>query len=214
MLRRPIAELDDLRRTLGLSTRSVFRVLARAGYLSSFSHAGRYYTLAGIPRFDQQGLWFSGHVGFSQQGTLRSTLVRLVERAPAGSTHDELQAVVRLRVHDTLRSLVGAGLVGREFVEALYVYLARAPATAKAQLAARRALLARQRPSPPLPLDTARVIDVLVAVIRQPRATAAQIAALLSHRGLAVSDEQVETTLAHYSIGKKTARSASKHSRR
>lgn len=209
----PVGELDELRQALRLSTRSVFRVLKRADYLSSFSHAGRYYTLAGIPRFDSRGLWFSEHVGFSRHGTLRSTLVHLVERSPAGSSHDELQAIVRLRVHDTLRSLVAASLIGRELVEAIFIYLAADPATAKAQLARRRGALAAGRPLA-LPLDTARVIDVLVAVIRQPRASASQVAALLRQRGLGVSDAQVEATLDHYGVGKKTARSVSRPSRR
>lgn len=210
----PVAELDDLRRTLKLATRSVFRVLSRAGYLSSFSHAGRYYTLTGIPRFDGQGLWFQGHVGFSRYGTLRSTLIHLVGRSPAGHTHDELQAIVRLRVHDTLRSLVAAKLIGRELAEALYVYLSATPAVAKAQLAKRHKMLAAAQPPPALPLDIARVIDVLVAVIRQPDAGVSQIAAGLRRRGLPVSDEQVEATLAHYSLEKKTARSASRRSPR
>jgi hypothetical protein len=31
----------------------VFRVLGRIGYHSSYNRAGRYYTIAGIPRFDE-----------------------------------------------------------------------------------------------------------------------------------------------------------------
>jgi hypothetical protein len=210
----PIAELDDLRRTLGGSTRTVFRVLRRAGYHSSFSHAGRYYTLADTPRFDERGLWFHEHVGFSRHGTLRSTLVRLIEQSPAGNTHDELSAVVRLRVHDTLRSLVAADLIGRERVEALFVYLAAAPAVAGAQLARRREMLAAHRAAPPPPVDATRLIEVLLGVIRKPHATAAQIAQTLRLRDLAVSDEQVEMIFTHYSLGKKTARSPSTRSRR
>jgi len=209
----PVAELDDLRRVLRVSTRTVFRVLKRAGYHSSFSHAGRYYTLATTPRFDAQGLWFWEHVGFSRHGTLRSTLVRLVEQAPAGSTHEQLQSAVRLRVHDTLRSLVAAGLIGRELLEALFIYLSADRSTAKAQLTKRRELLAARHATPPHPLDAARVIDVLLAVIRQPRASAAQIAAALRLRGLALNDEQVEATFEHYALGKKTARSPSRRLR-
>lgn len=208
----PVAELDDLRRVLRASTRTVFRVLARAGYHSSFSHAGKYYTLADIPRFDERGLWFSEHVGFSRHGTLRSTLVHLVEQAPAGSTHEELQAAVRLRVHDTLRSLVAAKLIGRELVEALFVYLSTKRAVAKGQLERHRELLAARQSAPAPPLDAARVIDLLLAVIRQPRATAAEIAASLRLRGLPVSDEQAVAIFAHYSLGKKTARSPSRRS--
>lgn len=209
----PVAELGDLRRVLRASAPTVFRVLKRVGYRSSFSHAGRYYTLADTPRFDARGLWFHEHVGFSRDGTLRSTLVRLVEQAPAGSTHEELQNTVHLRVYDTLRSLVAVGLIGRELVDALFIYLANDRATAKAQLTKRREMLAVRDAAPLAPLDTARVIDVLLAVIRQPRATAAQIAVSLRRRGFAMTDEQVEATFEHYALGKKTARSPSRRSR-
>jgi hypothetical protein len=208
----PVAQLDDLCRALHASGRTVFRVLKRVGYRSSFSHAGRYFTLVDVPRFDQRGLWFHEDVGFSREGTLRSTLVRLVVQAPAGATHEELQATVRLRVHDTLRSLAQAGLVVRELVDALFVYLNANPRAARAQRAERRRLFAARSAAPLPPLDPARVIEVLLAVIRQPRATASQVAASLGTRGFAIDEKQVEETFARYELGKKTARSRSRRS--
>jgi len=205
----PVAELKDLSHTLHASARTVFRTLKRVGYLTSFSHAGRYYTLTDVPRFDEHGLWFYERVGFSREGTLRSTLVRLITQSPAGSTHKELQAVVRLRVHDTLHHLVEGGLVGREFVEALFVYLDPTPAAARTQLARRRELLATRAAAPQPSLDAARVIEVLLAIIRKPGATPGQVAASLRFCGLAVSDSQVEETFARYELGKKTVCSRS-----
>jgi len=106
--RRSIADLPDLRRLLSASGRTVLRALEGLGYHTSFSHTGRYYTLQGIPRFDALGLWFCEDIGFSAEGTLRATIVRLVEHTPAGYTHEELSSVLRLRVHDTLLDLVEA----------------------------------------------------------------------------------------------------------
>src|SRR5438046_7797969 len=43
---RPVALLSDLRKALQTPSRTtVFRVLSSVGYLASYSHAGRYYTL-------------------------------------------------------------------------------------------------------------------------------------------------------------------------
>lgn len=204
----PCADLEALCRLLRMSSRTVFRVLARVGYRSSFSHAGRYYTLADRPRFDELGLWFCEGVGFSRHGTLRATLRHLVQHAPAGHTQDELQSLVRLRVHDTLRNLVATGELGRQVVETLFVYLSTDRAVAKSQLARRRELLAA-RSSVPANLDASRVIEVLLAILHRPTASAVQIAAELHVRGVVVSDEQVTATLAHYAVGKKTARSRS-----
>jgi len=104
---RPVAQLDDLRQALNTPSRTtIFRVLQAVGYRTSYSHAGRYYTLSRIPQFDSHGLWRYRDIGFSAQGTLRSTVVYLVNSSPAGQTHHELQDLLHLRVHDTLRLLV------------------------------------------------------------------------------------------------------------
>jgi len=56
--RQSVADLATLSSALKTSSRmSVFRRLSARDYLSSYSHAGRYYTLRDIPPFDQDGLW-------------------------------------------------------------------------------------------------------------------------------------------------------------
>lgn len=99
-------DLNALYETLKTRSRmSVFRRLLQLGYLSSFTHCGRYYTMSGIPQFDQYGLWFHQGVGFSHVGTLKTTIVELVENAVAGLTHRELEPLVRIRVHKQLTGL-------------------------------------------------------------------------------------------------------------
>jgi len=41
----------------GRSKRSLFRDLSLFGYFSSYSRAGKFYTLANIPNLDEYGLW-------------------------------------------------------------------------------------------------------------------------------------------------------------
>jgi hypothetical protein len=213
--RLPIAELRDLERALRSSGRTVARALKKLGYHSSFSHGGRFYTLVDIPRFDRHGLWFHEDVGFSRDGTLLATLERLVRTAAAGQTHEELRSMLRLRVQNSVRMLAEAGRVGRELVESMYVYVDPDPSRARSQLAKRRAFVPPIEAAAALtPLDPARVIDVLVLVIQRPRATASQIATTLRTRGLDLSEAQVEEVFARYALGKKTARSRSRRSRR
>jgi len=100
--------LDELRGLLQVSGRTVFRILRRMEYLSSYSRAGRYYTLTKIPSFDTDGLWAHSGVLFSHHRTLRNTIVHPATKAEAGHTHAELQHRLRLRVHDTLHDLVAA----------------------------------------------------------------------------------------------------------
>ena len=209
-----VARLAELERALDSSGRTVFRALGGMGYLTSYSHAGKYYTLRRIPKFDTHGLWLHGEVLFSSHGTLRATVVVLVKQAPAGHTHEELQALLKLRVHDTLRSLIADRALGRELFMGVYVYLHPDRKIASTQMEARRATA-----DPPdgarsqSPLDLARVVDVLIAVIQTRGADATAIAARLRSCGLAVSDEQVEAVFTTYGL-KKTPRSRSKPSRR
>ncbi len=66
-----VVDLDTLYRTLKTRSRmTVFRRLKDVDYCSSYSHAGRYYTLADVPRFDEHGLWLYHGIGFSEAGTL------------------------------------------------------------------------------------------------------------------------------------------------
>ena len=69
-----VVRMDELFPVLDTHSRmSVFRRLKALGYLTSFTDAGRYYTITDIPKFDTFGLWFYQDVGFSRAGTLKST---------------------------------------------------------------------------------------------------------------------------------------------
>lgn len=206
------------RQALGtvLKTRSrmtLFRRLCELGYLSSYTHAGAYYTLKDIPVFDAHGLWLYKDVGFSLRGTLKETVVELVENAAAGCFHRELEALVAVRVHNTLLDLLVHKRLGREPVADEYLYLSAKGARAATQVDRRRKALESSSPALP-PLDLARVVDVLVCVIQGPKDDARAIAARLKARGVEVSAEQVEAVFAHYDVVKKTAPSRSRRSRR
>ncbi len=200
---RLIARLDELQRTLHASGRTVFRVLDRMGYLSSYSHAGRYYTLARIPFFDADGLWAHSGVLFSSHGTLRNTIVYLVNNAPAGHTHAELQGRLSLRVYDTLHDLVAAREISRADIKRLYLYVSAEPKRAEGQIAERHRLIA-QLPRAGPPPDATVVIEVLLAVIHSPKPNVGAVAALLGAQGKAITQEQVEAVWTHYELGKKT----------
>jgi len=216
---RDIAPLSELRRALGVRSRTtVFFVLKATGYCTSYSHAGRFYTLSRIPKFDAHGLWASADVRFSKHGTLRATVVVLVGAAPAGRTHQELEEILGLRVHDTLRSLAEVHALGREQVQSVYVYLDPDAQRAAAQLEQRRRMMPPVAhdagPSAAPVLDATRIVEVLVAVIHAPRADAHAIATRLRAGGSSVTDALVEAVFARYELGKKTARSRSPRSRR
>jgi hypothetical protein len=209
--RKPVVDLDELRRILGRASRTtVFRALRPLGYLTSYSHAGRYYTLRRIPDFDANGLWRYHDIGFSAQGTLCRTLTHLVDRSPAGHTHEELQALVHLRVFDTLRRLVRAGALEQRTWQKASVYLSARADLARTQWQRREASVTPGT----FALDLAQVVDVLIDVIRHPADEAADVARRLRAAGHPVPPEQVEAVFRRYALGKKTPPVPSRPSRR
>jgi hypothetical protein len=187
---------------------SIFRRLREIGYFSSYTHTGRYYTLADIPQFDDYGLWVHQGIGFSRFGTLKATIVQLVNRSPTGHTHIELNNLLRIRVHNTLLSLVREGRVGREHIEKTFLYVSAESDYAAEQISRRRAQLAdREKTIPDIPTTT--VIEVLIETIHAGRGHMAPslVAKRLSARGMPINVQQVEQVFARYGIDteKKTA---------
>jgi hypothetical protein len=139
--RRPAVRLEDLFAVLGTRSRmTVFRRLKEIGYRTSFTHAGRYYTLSDIPVFDELGLWFHKDAGFSVMGNLKESVAWHVEKSLDGRTHAELQHILRVRVHNPLLDLVRQGRIGRKNFGRMCLYTSANSARATAQVDQRREL--------------------------------------------------------------------------
>ncbi len=203
-----VAELKDIFDVLDTRSRmSVFRRLKEFGYFTSYTHTGRYYTLADIPVFDDLGLWYHQAVGFSRFGTLKATIVHLIDDAEAGCTHAELKAILRLRVYNTLLLLVKAGEIQREIVSETYCYMSIDKERCRRQIDARRQQVAQEPRPSPLPPDYV-VLLVIVETLHASDALpiAPVVAARLIARGEDVATAQVEQVFEHFGFepGKKT----------
>ncbi|HTP20853.1 MAG TPA: hypothetical protein VMJ65_14695 [Solirubrobacteraceae bacterium] len=211
--RTPVMSMPQLLQAVApRSRRSLFRDLGSLGYLSSYSHTGRYYTLSSIAEFDADGLWRYQGIGFSRDGTLKSTVRRLVEVSNAGRTQRELALRLEVRVHNPLLELLVSKQVGRESIESEYVYVSAKRAHAAAQLARRRVELAARANVPQPSLE----VEVLLEVIRGARLAepdAARLAAQLEMRGIRANVIDVAAVLERHGL-KKTPPSRSRRSRR
>jgi hypothetical protein len=203
--RTPVVELDALLETLQTHSRmSVFRRMKEVGYLSSYTHAGRFYTLREVPQFDAFGLWHHRDVGFSRAGTLKATVVEAVDQSPAGRTHAELQELLRVRVFNTLLELVRAEKVRREALAsrgALYVSADKTRASEQ---------LERRLKAGSTTTASILVIEVLLELLHGATVEArpAEVAQRLNTRGLSIAVEQVREVFDRYKLGeKKGARS-------
>ena len=137
--RHTIADLPALKHALGTSADlTVFRKLKPLGYLSSYTHRGRFYTLRTIARFDEEGLWSHEEVWFSRQGTLMATLAAWIPQSPQGWFADALADRLHVDVHDPLHDLVRQGRVRRAEIGGRFLYTAAEARRSKDQIRARR----------------------------------------------------------------------------
>ena len=136
----PCWMIKPLAAEMQYSIPSVRRFLAEAGYYSSFTHNGGWYTLRSIPRFGKDGLWFYRDIGFSRTGTLTKTLISLITRSPAGMSAEMLGETLRCRCHGFLVNLWRKGKIERQKIGRCQVYFAADPHKAANQRQALAAL--------------------------------------------------------------------------
>jgi hypothetical protein len=189
--------IQPLAERMNYSIPSVRRFLDRAGYFSSFSHNGKWYTLASIPSFSNKGLWFYRDIGFSRHGPLTHTLVNLVGKSPSGMTADQLGQLLRCRCHAILVQLCRKGKLQRQKYGGSYVYLATDPTRAEAQ---QKTL---QMEHTPLPAELA--VHVFVAFIQNPGVDLKQLAkSVFQKTGTQISTEQIQMLFDAHGVKKKT----------
>ncbi len=210
----PVVTLETLFSTLGTRSRmTVFRRLRQVGYLSSFTHNGRYYTSPDIPKFDQHGLWFQRDIGFSRAGTLKQTVAVLAEQARDGRTHEQFQQLLGVRVHNALLELLRQGRLRRERWQGVYLYVSADPGRAAEQVAARRERAERGRV-----VSDEEVVEVLVEALRTAPEIPAPgiVSGRLVARGVRLESPHVEQVYEEQGLvsGKKTAGPSSPLSRR
>jgi hypothetical protein len=205
--KRRVVTMSDLCEVIGSSSRmTVFRRLRQIEYVTSYTHAGRYYTLYDIARFDSDGIWFYDDIGFSQNGSLKNTVTYLVDGSDAGKFHFDLERQLRVRVHNVLLDLVQSKQIVRIKFEGQYLYLSSDKAQRTKQIQQRDKLPMQARHIPVF-ISEPLVIEIMAEVIRQskrhPRAD--QVASALAIRGLPIAEKDVMTVFDQYDIEKKIA---------
>lgn len=200
-LRRLVMDILTIQKLCkGRSKRSLLRDMAKLGYLSSYSHAGKFYTLRTIPNFDQHGLWHYEGISFSKYGTLKSTIRILVSESSAGLTHKELRNLLHVRVQNTLNDLLSNHAITREVVENLYLYLNSDQRLASTQVKHRRK---QSKDTCGIePLDPNTIIEVLLELLYSKDWQPKTISERLKVRDVIVSETQVKKIFSRYNIKK------------
>lgn len=194
----PCWMVGPLAKRLDYSIPSVRRFLVQTGYYSSFTHNGRWYTLASIPKFNAEGLWFHEEIGFSRAGSLTNTLVNLVSKSESGMTAEQLGQMLHCRCHSVLVELFRQERLQRQKRGRTFVYVSTDEQTAASQLQAGSDIRAM-----PLPAEIA--VLILVEYIHHPKAGFGKLAQRIGRRAkIHIEASQVRALFDQYGL-KKTA---------
>lgn len=91
--------------------------------LSSYTHGGSFVTLADIPKYDTNGLWFCRQIGFSKYGTSLDTIIGLIEQSKTGYSRDELEEILRIKISQQIQTLLLREVLHRVKLGNRYLYL-------------------------------------------------------------------------------------------
>lgn len=201
---RTAVDLPQIREALGgVSVMTAYRALKRVAYRRSYNKNGRFYALHDPSRYDRFGLWSVGDIHFSIDGSLKSTVRRLVREAGAGMTHRELLERLRVRVHGTLLDLLRNKELDREKLDHIYVYLHVDRVVGAAQVEERSRQVDAFVEADTGEVSDRVVIAVLLTLIRHRGAGPAQVLRHLRGYSPPISFAEVESVFARYGLGEK-----------
>jgi hypothetical protein len=121
--RQIILDMKTMKSIMGTDVdMTIHRILKQLSYVSSYSHAGKYYSLNRLAKFDPQGLWHFDDIHFSNTGTLKKTILELLNKSKNGYTAKELEEVLKVFPHNVLLALTQNNKVVRDQTENNFVY--------------------------------------------------------------------------------------------
>jgi len=142
LYKQKIATMAELKIALGTEVdMTVYRKLKELSYRKSYSDKGKYYTLDGIPMFDQHGLWCYKSVLFSRFGTLLDTLEQLINTSSSGYFETELERLLNVCVRAPLLKLFNERRIQREKLSGCYLYGSIIPEISMNQFHSRNEML-------------------------------------------------------------------------
>jgi len=203
-----VLDMPTLQQNLnGKSKRTIHRYLNAVRYYSSYTHSGKYFTLEQTPSFDSNGIWFYNKIGFSKYGTLKNSLIEIIEASLAGKAHAELKKDLLIDVHNSLLELLREEKIKRISINNFYIYFSADEKKSSTQLKKRRELMSKTKPIISLPSPLIR-IEILSEIVRSSNVkyNEEEILCRLKNRDVVIDRDDLERTIIFYDIKKNATR--------
>jgi hypothetical protein len=120
--KKKVFTVDYLGSVLNCSIPSVRLKLKTWRTYTSYNQNARYYALPDVPQFDEHGLWKHKNIFFSKHGTLKQTVVHLIQNASSGLDGNQISEIVGLPQQSFLHHFCDTQGIRREKYDGIYVY--------------------------------------------------------------------------------------------
>ena len=204
--KKKVTTVPDLISSMRCSAITVRRYLKQWRAVTSYNKNGRYYVLPDIPRFDEYGLWHYQTISFSKYGSLKRTIIHLVEDSLSGKDASEIAQLVGVDPHPILSRLIAKSALQRRKVSGVFIYLSLNEERSNSQFQKR--LEIRMPESIGLPSDTVGVA-ILVELIQNPKLSSKTLSRHLQNRGIMAPSQTIDNFLVYHGILKKMPNSVS-----
>lgn len=191
-----VITIDQLVGLLECSVITARRQLKKWRTYTSFNMNGRYYTLPGIPRFDENGIWRYQRILFSKYGTLMQTISELIRRAERGLSAKQISQVVEVASNSSVFSRVqSVPGIRRERHQGRFVYFSEEKYQEQ-----KEALYEPEHVR--LPTDAEGLL-ILVQYIKHPHSSIEELSDRVAEQGRKIDHRVIQVFLEHHDLLKK-----------
>jgi len=99
------------------------RDIRRIKGITSYTHQGRFITLKGIPKFDNNGIWFYRKVGFTKYKNSLELIVHLINSSAEGLSREQIQEILKIQIYQQIQTLLKRNELYRSKIGNRYIYL-------------------------------------------------------------------------------------------
>ena len=200
-IERIVVTLRELSQFLNVSIRTIQRKIRQWDTIRSYDHNGGYFSLKKLATFNSYGIWEYNNIHFSKFGTLKNTLVAIINNSSNGMDASQIRDVLGMDTRSFLFQYKDVSGIKREKIGDNYVYFSSDNQQFSEQLIKRK--LDSQALAQP-PLKGSAAISVLLEAIKHPGFTSEQLSGLLHKQGTEIKPKVIQSFFAFYGIEKKT----------
>jgi len=188
-----VLTISELAHHLDCAEITARRQLHALGYVSSYTHNSRYYSIKSVVKFNHHGIWCYNNICFSKFSTLKRTITHLIDNSTAGMTVSQISHILTIKCYAPLNLFYKNGYFNRIKPDKQFIYLSKQENIYQQQLG-------YYKQAGDLKPQTA--IQLLIEYINNPNATCGQLSQALARKNFKVTTEAIHWFFEQHDVKK------------